>query len=798
MKFIVKLFFVVEVVLLSIPLMAQDTQHITLSFQNIPLKEVLSRLEDEYNLKFSYSEDLVELSKYISVRVDDASLHEFLQLVFSKANLDYKWVTDQIVIREKVQLNSTAIHGRVVDSITGAPLPFASVRIAGTAVGTATNSEGIFTLTIPANHQNEKLIISYVGYKNQEVTVNASVGKMIFRMEEDSISLHAVVVTAKTGSSILGEAISRIKQNYDTSAVHYTYFIRDVSLLDGVPVGASEVLYEAYRGSVNTANTQQQVKFRSGRKIKNFKAVQSILQTFIRWTGFELGFTGNVIFSGDLAAKRDNGYFPSSAFMTQHTFELLGVSQLDGKEVYIIDFDQKPGQKKSLYKGRFYIETESLAFARIEIGLSPQGIEQARFFNTPKAMAALFGYGKCAVTDTRTVINFKVFNEKWYPATIEEYWSADLVQPRKDFYSTMEVRGNIVITDIQTENVSPFTTNEVLADDYRNWEYLHRSDASVYSNTIETDTDIQDAFLSIAKKNKEQGIDMKFWKRYQPYRRDPSLLIRDSIRCQRAEISDAAYLYQIPYQHVEEDIALTPRYPSLDRTFYTKHFVLHYLQQDSSAVYDVSQILENNYDRVLAEFQLKNLDTSVHVEIYPDIKHYHFAIGNFEAPQSDAGMAVDMNLFKMVSPENPGTYHTKESLLKAAVHEFAHCVHYHFIDHLRKEERTRINNSNEAPWLFEAMASYIAQQFYSPARFEYMQKKQYPTVQQLNDVEGDGKIYDIGFVIIDFIKQKWGQGGLISLLKSNGNVHETFNVSEHEFEADLYRYIETKYITDQK
>jgi hypothetical protein len=185
------------------------------------------------------------------------------------------------------------------------------------------------------------------------------------------------------------------------------------------------------------------------------------------------------------------------------------------------------------------------------------------------------------------------------------------------------------------------------------------------------------------------------------------------------------------------------------------------------------------------------------VEIYPNVSHYHFAIGKPNAPDSDAGMAVDMNLFKMVSPGNPGTYHTRESLLKAAVHEFAHCVHYHFIEGLSVEERATIASQEEAPWLFEAMASFAGGQFYDPARFEYILKEP-PTIQDLNKVEENGKIYDLGFVIIEFIKHKWGQEGLIALLRKNGNVHEALNISELEFETELYRYVISRYFSAQK
>jgi hypothetical protein len=774
---------------------AQDTTGINVSFRVMTLEKVLHQLTDDYQLKFSYSKDLVELHKEISVDVHGVTIDELLQQVFSKAGVEYLYIGDQIAVRQRSSPARNTLRGKVIDKRSGEPIAFASVRIGGTGQGTATNNDGLFVLNIPSQHGNGELIISHISYKNHVAPLLSLGEENVFQLEEYSTELQTVVVTTKRGSSIIEEAISRIRQNYDTSDVRYTYFVRDVSLLDDAPVGASETLYQAYRGSQAATAAAGQVKLLSGRRIRNFQAVQRILQTFIRWTGFELGITANVIFSADLNMLRDDNSFPSSKFMSQHQFDLLGISHHGGREVYIINFDQKPGIRKSLYKGRFFIDTETLAFLRIEIELSPQGIGQARFFNTPRAMAALFGYGKCAVTESKTIINYQPLKEKWYPATIEEYWSAALIQPKKQFYSNIVVKANVVVTDIQTDNVSPFDVNETLSvGEYKTWEYLYRSPSLQHFNTIETDVDIQQVFRTIADKNRSQGIDTKFWKRFQPYKRDPSLLVRDSLLCMQS----VAMVQPATDRVADENNYRSPKYPSLNRSFYTKHFVLHYMLQDSVSALEVSGVLEANYEKVLREFELRNVEGSTHVEIYPNIDHYHFAIGNVDAPDSDVGMAVDLNLFRIVSPGNPGTYHTRESLLKGAVHEFAHCVHYHFIEYIDNEAHERITDGKEAPWLFEAVASYIAGQFYNPARFEYMTKQQYPTIQVLNDVENSGRIYDLGYVIIDFIKQKWGQKGLTTLLQKNGNIQGSFNISEREFETELYRYINARYLTDQK
>ncbi|PHM11889.1 hypothetical protein B6D48_23910, partial [Salmonella enterica subsp. enterica serovar Paratyphi B] len=59
------------------------------------------------------------------------------------------------------------ISGKVTDE-KGEPLPGVSVVLKGSKTGTATNTEGTYTLSIPDD--NAVLIFSYVGYTPEEVT----------------------------------------------------------------------------------------------------------------------------------------------------------------------------------------------------------------------------------------------------------------------------------------------------------------------------------------------------------------------------------------------------------------------------------------------------------------------------------------------------------------------------------------------------------------------------------------------------------------------------------------------------
>lgn len=85
----------------------------------------------------------------------------------------------------------TTIQGTVKDN-KGEAVIGAAIIVKGTTVGTISDADGKFSLTLPAGA--ETLIIKYIGYKAKEVQI--ALGKFDVALEEDNKELDDVVVTA--------------------------------------------------------------------------------------------------------------------------------------------------------------------------------------------------------------------------------------------------------------------------------------------------------------------------------------------------------------------------------------------------------------------------------------------------------------------------------------------------------------------------------------------------------------------------------------------------------------------------
>lgn len=84
----------------------------------------------------------------------------------------------------------TSVRGKVTDSKDGAPLIGVSVRIKGTSIGSNTDVNGNYTLSVPA--PGSTLQFSYIGYVSHEQVAYSS--EMNVRLNQDSKSLNEVAV----------------------------------------------------------------------------------------------------------------------------------------------------------------------------------------------------------------------------------------------------------------------------------------------------------------------------------------------------------------------------------------------------------------------------------------------------------------------------------------------------------------------------------------------------------------------------------------------------------------------------
>ncbi|WP_139307979.1 carboxypeptidase-like regulatory domain-containing protein [Pontibacter flavimaris] len=94
------------------------------------------------------------------------------------------------------EAQSIRLWGAVLSANTGQPLPYVNIGIRNKNIGTASDGQGQFILSLPPAHAQDTVTFSAVGYQEQAVPVRelASIKPLEVRLQEKATSLQEVVV----------------------------------------------------------------------------------------------------------------------------------------------------------------------------------------------------------------------------------------------------------------------------------------------------------------------------------------------------------------------------------------------------------------------------------------------------------------------------------------------------------------------------------------------------------------------------------------------------------------------------
>lgn len=201
--------------LVASPGMGQDMNEkmITLELQNESLGNSLAKIGKLSGFRLAYPSELVSKYNGISLLRNSRTVSVTLDLILSKTNLTYKQVDNKIIIYSNdipvtdssgnfatyYQVAAdTAVTGIIYDVANGQPMENVSVTVKGTKLGTTSDLNGHFRLSLP--YLSGVLVVSFTGYQEQLFVLN---GKTSFRiaLQKAENKLDEVIVVGYGTSS---------------------------------------------------------------------------------------------------------------------------------------------------------------------------------------------------------------------------------------------------------------------------------------------------------------------------------------------------------------------------------------------------------------------------------------------------------------------------------------------------------------------------------------------------------------------------------------------------------------------
>ncbi|CAN5166582.1 TonB-dependent receptor [soil metagenome] len=156
---------------------SQDVK-ISLSLKEVKLTKFFKAIEKETSYRFAFSNDIIPSGHIVTVTVNDVPVSQVLNEVLASTKLKYRLIEESglIVISEKAVANGVenmplqifTINGKITNE-KGEPLSGATVQVKGSSRATTTAEDGSFSFD--AGDNAKILVVSYVGYASQEVSI---------------------------------------------------------------------------------------------------------------------------------------------------------------------------------------------------------------------------------------------------------------------------------------------------------------------------------------------------------------------------------------------------------------------------------------------------------------------------------------------------------------------------------------------------------------------------------------------------------------------------------------------------
>jgi len=168
-----------------------NSQKISIKISRASLEKAFSLIEKQTEYRFVYNDDYLPLNKKINVEARDWTINQLLEEMLSNTKLGFRMMSNGLVIIAPTgsENKDISVTGKVLNSL-GEPLSGVSVQLKNTTLGTTTNDKGEFELKVP---ENAVLIFSFVGYANQEVTLDGRTSVSLTLTAIDN-SMNEVVV----------------------------------------------------------------------------------------------------------------------------------------------------------------------------------------------------------------------------------------------------------------------------------------------------------------------------------------------------------------------------------------------------------------------------------------------------------------------------------------------------------------------------------------------------------------------------------------------------------------------------
>ncbi len=183
------------------------------------------------------------------------------------------WLTNPALIFSQ---STYYIDGKVINSTTSKPVPFATIKLKNNQLGVYANAEGDFKLFRNPEFQNDSLIVTCIGFKRYSIAYKDLSDRMVNKIFLAPVlyGLGEVKVLASrkklSSVTIITRAIRNIKKNYPDKPYTFISYYRDYQKRDGNYINLNEAIVQTLDNGFSSKSVLNKYRLLDFRKNIDF------------------------------------------------------------------------------------------------------------------------------------------------------------------------------------------------------------------------------------------------------------------------------------------------------------------------------------------------------------------------------------------------------------------------------------------------------------------------------------------------------------------------------------------------
>ncbi|HDS06458.1 MAG TPA: hypothetical protein ENO05_02425, partial [Bacteroides sp.] len=349
---------------------------ITMDARNRTVRQVLDEITLQTGYYFTYNASLISGENRVRFHVKGLPLEETLDSLLRQSRFAYRIIDRNIVIFKKndsgpspfhAAINRPILKGRVVDSRSGKPLPYATIALYGSSLGSISNQEGEFSFKLPPELQDPLLVFSYMGYGRRFLPVNYPLeGELIVELEKETIPLQEVVIRYTDPVILWRKALQGIAGNYLNDHSTMTAFYRESVKRNDHYMLYSEAVLDVAKGPYTPLSAGDQVSIRKGMKITDVSTEDTVM----------VKLRSGIYTSLTLDVVKNRPDFLTHEFQELYDLEFTDIMTYGERLAYVISFRQKSHITDLMFRGKLYLDQETLAILAADFEFNPDLIQK--------------------------------------------------------------------------------------------------------------------------------------------------------------------------------------------------------------------------------------------------------------------------------------------------------------------------------------------------------------------------------------------------------------------------------------